>query len=427
MKRKNQWLLFAILLLALINLSPSENSTLIRQNNPRENEPEVLPNQVTVQDRGHIKVAVQLPDNEFVRLQHMTKQFMEDHPVEVELMNMPANEDYHELMRQLELGESPDVLLLDNTWVRNFAVDGYLMPAENYYSGALAGEVLSASLAQNEWNGYVWGVPFDVDPYVWVYNRSRFNSVMGSEFPVTKNEWANLIEKYTQSSEPLPADFLAFDFTDPYASMSLIWQLGGQVKQNSSASPFEQNENIDYAVQQLDKLRSHLINLNEESETSGGIWDKLNQGEIAAALVRYTEVSKNYSSWMKIIFAGPDDVKETMWVSGRSYVVSARSGNKEAAGLWITEMTTQIKQRQWIEVTDHLPVFKNMYYQASRNGLPDDIPVSLINGKKSSIPVGAALPSQMKLFSELSNTFYNGGFSSNQFLSEIYNINEAKN
>ncbi|MNW29427.1 Bacterial extracellular solute-binding protein [compost metagenome] len=427
MKRKNQWLLFAILLLALINLSPSENSTLIRQNNPRENEPEVLPNQVTVQDKGHIKVAVQLPDNEFVRLQHMTKQFMEDHPVEVELMNMPANEDYHELMRQLELGESPDVLLLDNTWVRNFAVDGYLMPAENYYSGALAGEVLSASLVQNEWNGYVWGVPFDVDPYVWVYNRSRFNSMMGSEFPVTKNEWANLIEKYTQSSEPLPADFLAFDFTDPYASMSLIWQLGGQVKQNSSASPFEQNENIDYAVQQLDKLRSHLINLNEESETSGGIWDKLNQGEIAAALVRYTEVSKNYSSWMKIIFAGPDDVKEAMWVSGRSYVVSARSDNKEAAGLWITEMTTQIKQRQWIEMTDHLPVFKNMYYQASRNGLPDDIPVSLINGKKSSIPVGAALPSQMKLFSELSNTFYNGGFSSNQFLSEIYNINKAKN
>lgn len=427
MKRKNQWLLFAILLLALINLSPSENSTLIRQNNPRENEPEVLPNQVTVQDKGHIKVAVQLPDNEFVRLQHMTKQFMEDHPVEVELMNMPANEDYHELMRQLELGESPDVLLLDNTWVRNFAVDGYLMPAENYYSGALAGEVLSASLVQNEWNGYVWGVPFDVDPYVWVYNRSRFNSMMGSEFPVTKNEWANLIEKYTQSSEPLPADFLAFDFTDPYASMSLIWQLGGQVKQNSSASPFEQNENIEYAVQQLDKLRSHLINLNEESETSGDIWDKLNQGEIAAALVRYTEVSKNYSSWMKIIFAGPDDVKETMWVSGRSYVVSARSDNKEAAGLWITEMTTQIKQRQWIEMTDHLPVFKNMYYQASRNGLPDDIPVSLINGKKSSIPVGAALPSQMKLFSELSNTFYNGGFSSNQFLSEIYNINKAKN
>ncbi|MBA9085212.1 ABC-type glycerol-3-phosphate transport system substrate-binding protein [Fontibacillus solani] len=427
MKRKNQWLLFAILLLALINLSPSENSTLIRQNNPRENEPEVLPNQVTVQDRGHIKVAVQLPDNEFVRLQHMTKQFMEDHPVEVELMNMPANEDYHELMRQLELGESPDVLLLDNTWVRNFAVDGYLMPAENYYSGALAGEVLSASLAQNEWNGYVWGVPFDVDPYVWVYNRSRFNSMMGSEFPVTKNEWANLIEKYTQSSEPLPADFLAFDFTDPYASMSLIWQLGGQVELNSSASPFEQNENIDYAVQQLDKLRSHLINLNEESETSGGIWDKLNQGDIAAALVRYTEVSKNYSSWMKIIFAGPDDAKEMMWVSGRSYVVSARSDNKEAAGLWITEMTTQIKQRQWIEVTDHLPVFKNMYYQASRNGLPDDIPISLINGKKSSIPVGAALPSQMKLFSELSNTFYNGGFSSNQFLSEIYNINEAKN
>ncbi|MNE76228.1 hypothetical protein D3C80_1724540 [compost metagenome] len=108
-------------------------------------------------------------------------------------------------------------------------------------------------------------------------------------------------------------------------------------------------------------------------------------------------------------------------------MVSARTGNKDAAGLWITGMATQIKQRQWIEMTDHLPVFKNMYYQASRNGLPNNVPASLIKGKKSSIPVGAALPAQMKLFSELSNTFYNGGYSSSEFLNEIYNISENKN
>ncbi|MNN87906.1 hypothetical protein D3C81_2055220 [compost metagenome] len=78
-------------------------------------------------------------------------------------------------------------------------------------------------------------------------------------------------------------------------------------------------------------------------------------------------------------------------------------------------------------MTDHLPVFKNMYYQASRNGLPNNVPASLIKGKKSSIPVGAALPAQMKLFSELSNTFYNGGYSSSEFLNEIYNISENKN
>lgn len=422
-KRKNQWLLFAILLLALINLSPSENSTLIRQNNPREAEPEVIPNQVDLEETGHIKVGVQLSNDEFVRLQLMTKQFMEEYPVDVELMNMPANEDYYELKRQLEIGESPDVLLLDNTWVRNFAVDGYLMPAENYYSGALTGEVLSASLAQNEWNGYLWGVPFDVDPYVWVYNSSRFKSDTGMELPVIPNDWSQLLEKHTSYGEQLPGELLALDFTDPYALMSLIWQLGGHVEQDGNASLFDKHENLESALQRLDKLRPYLVNMNKSSG-SGDIWAKVNQGDIAAALVRFSEASKNYSSLMEIVFAGSDEMTGTMWIAGRSYVVSARTDNKDAAGMWITEMTTQIKQRQWIEMTDHLPVFKNMYYQAVQMGLPNNIPASLISVKKSSIPVGAELPAQMKLFSELSNTFYNGGYTSNEFLSEIYNISE---
>ncbi|MNN92874.1 hypothetical protein D3C81_2112260 [compost metagenome] len=87
-------------------------------------------------------------------------------------------------------------------------------------------------------------------------------------------------------------------------------------------------------------------------------------------------------------------------------------------------MTSQQKQRQWFEMTDYLPVYKSMYYQASRNGLPNDIPASLINDKKSSIPVGASLPSQMKQFSELSSIFYNNEISSSQFLDDIYKIAE---
>lgn len=423
MKRKNQWLLFAILLLALINLSPSQNSTLIGQNKPKELQTQMQPNQVKVQDLGEITVAVQLTGYDFIQLQQLNQQFMDTHPLKVELVNIPANEDYGHFKQKLNLGESPDVLLLDNTWVRSYAAEGYLLPTDSYYTGSLAGEVLSASLVQNEWNGYVWGVPYDIDPYVWIYNSSLFKSKFGVDFPVTLNEWSTFIEKYKLQGEGIPSNIFAFHFSDPYASLSLLWQLGG-LKLEADQSPFVMTEYIDLAVKQLDSLRPYLINLDHADEviSTNETWGKLNGGEVAAALVRYTEASSNFNSNLRIEFMNREEDIETMWISGRSYVVSARTDNKEAAGLWITEMTSMAKQQQWFEKTDYLPVYKSMYNQNIDNGLPQDIPGSLIEDKKSSIPVGITLPVQMEQFSKISNTFYSGDLSLEMYLSEMNNI-----
>lgn len=421
MKRKNQWLLFAILLLALINLSPSQNLTLIGQNKPKELQPKTLPNETKVQELGEIRVAVQLSGYDFIQLKQMNQQFMDTHPLKVELVNIPANEDYNDLKQQLNIGESPDVLLLDNTWVRNYAADGYLLPTESYYTGSLAGEVLSASLAQNEWNGYVWGVPHDIDPYVWVYNSSLFNSKFGIDFPVTQDEWSVFIEKYRLQGEGIPSQLFAFHFSDPYASLSLLWQLGG-LKLEAEETPFLINED---AVKQLDSLRPHLMNLDFADETVSArneIWNKLNDGEVAAALVRYTEASSNFNSNLSIEFTNAEESTETMWISGRSYAASARTDNKEGAGLWITEMTSMAKQLQWFEKTDYLPVYKSMYGHTTDNGLPEDISDSLIEDKKSSIPVGSSLPAQMEQFSKVSSTFYSGELNLEMYLNEMNHI-----
>ncbi|MOA44447.1 hypothetical protein D3C78_1667290 [compost metagenome] len=85
-------------------------------------------------------------------------------------------------------------------------------------------------------------------------------------------------------------------------------------------------------------------------------------------------------------------------------------------------MTSMAKQQQWFEKTDYLPVYKSMYNQNIDNGLPQDIPGSLIEDKKSSIPVGITLPVQMEQFSKISNTFYSGDLSLEMYLSEMDNI-----
>lgn len=156
-KRRNHWLLFAILLLALINLSPSKNSANISNEDVGNAEMIHPPSPEKVQEEGHLKILVQMDEADFTLLQQMNQSYMNTHPIQVELVNIPPEASYSSTELQLELGESPDVLLLDNVWIRRFAAEGYLLPTENYYFGSLTGEVLSSSLAQNEWNSYVWG------------------------------------------------------------------------------------------------------------------------------------------------------------------------------------------------------------------------------------------------------------------------------
>ncbi|MOA60877.1 hypothetical protein D3C78_1858820 [compost metagenome] len=69
----------------------------------------------------------------------------------------------------------------------------------------------------------------------------------------------------------------------------MLWQLGG-LKLEADQSPFVMTEYIDFAVKQLDSLRPYLINLDHADEviSTNETWGKLNDGEVAAALVRYT-------------------------------------------------------------------------------------------------------------------------------------------
>ncbi|GJM81320.1 hypothetical protein HMSSN139_38160 [Paenibacillus sp. HMSSN-139] len=236
MKRKNHWVLFAILLLALINLSPSEETTLVRPEDRGEAQPVTPPEAQTLQETGHIQVAVQMNESDFHRLEEMNRQFTVSHPVEVDLVNVPVEESYASFQRQLmKLGESPDILLLDNVWIRRFAAEGYLLPTEGYYSGSLSGEVLSASLIPNEWNGYVWGVPLDVDPYVLVYDADKLKLLGLERPPASADDWNALVSAFKkQHSQPY---LLGLDYRDPYAAATLLGK-SGEAGSPAVPSPF---------------------------------------------------------------------------------------------------------------------------------------------------------------------------------------------
>ncbi|GAA0135909.1 hypothetical protein YSY43_27490 [Paenibacillus sp. YSY-4.3] len=419
MKRRNHWVLFAILLLALINLSPSKQSTLIRNEEGIIPEPVSLPSQKEVQEPGHFRVAVQMNEGEFLRLQQLNYEYMNQHGDQIELVNLPSEALYRDLLQQFELGESPDVLLLDNDWIRKFASSGYLLPAERYYSSPLAGEVLSVSLGQNEWNGYLWGVPFDTDPYVFAYNPGLIKELGLDHPPQSADDWEKLLSSFKKQSR-IPS-FLAVDISEPYAVLSLLWQFGGNAEAGNP-STFEMTEGMQQAIRYLEEIRPYLLHYDTEAQPAANVWKRIYDGEVAICLTRASQIKDGQHTRMEAFIPEPGSTGKTMWNYGRSFVVSSKSPNAEAAGAWIEEMTAASRQREWHEITGHLPVLKSLYFDFERNKIPAWVPASLVGSKPDALPVNSLLPEQMEQLGRLTLDFINGQIAPEQFSKEIAQI-----
>lgn len=420
MKRKNHWVLFAILLLALINLSPSEETTLVRPEDRGEAQPVTPPEAQTLQETGHIQVAVQMNESDFRRLEEMNRQFTVSHPVEVDLVNVPVEESYASFQRQLmKLGESPDILLLDNVWIRRFAAEGYLLPTEGYYSGSLSGEVLSASLIPNEWNGYVWGVPLDVDPYVLVYDADKLKLLGLERPPASADDWNALVSAFKkQHSQPY---LLGLDYRDPYAAATLLWQVGGGWKPGGSEPFFALKDNMPLSVQQLELIRFGLL----DSGASGAdAWSKLNGGQLAMMIVPASEAQRHAHPQMKVWMPEVQPNVAAAWIRGRSYAVSSQTDNAEAAGLWISEMTSALNQMRWQETSGHLPVLKTIYYEAAQNELPSWVPASLAAGSGAALPASPSLPGQLEAFAPLTYDYLSGAITAKQYRGRLAELSQ---
>ncbi|MCM3698515.1 extracellular solute-binding protein [Paenibacillus macerans] len=423
MKRKNHWVLFALLLLALINLSPSKETALVRSEDRGDEPPASVPQTEVPQETGHIRVAVQMNESDFRQLEQMNRTFMDSHKVQVELTNVASEEAHASFQNLLKLGESPDVLLLDNAWVRQFAADGYLLPTEIYYSGVLSGEVLSASLVPNEWNGYVWGVPADADPYVYVFSDVVLKDMGMDKPPDSPDAWNALLASGSEKRR-LPQHLLGMDGSDPYASLTLLWQLGGGARENVQASPFTLNGEMRTALKRLEQLRPLLISADSPQAGDQDLWGKLQRGELAMILTKASEAANHRQAGTTAMFPKKQRDRFTTWIAGRSFVVSSHSQNADAAGEWIEAMTSSDSQKQWFEATGHLPVSRAIYDEAVKYKLPDWISSFAAAGAMSAMPAGSGLPAELEEFSRLMEHYLNGKVSAGAFADKLGRIGQ---
>lgn len=298
--------------------------------------------------------------------------------------------------------ETSDLMLLPNEWVLDLAVDGELQPVDSAFDGDALSEQFGAVISQMKWNGYLWGVPRDIDPYVLVWNKNVLASLQSETGQALPSSSLELWESLPQllSDKGMIASWLAIDSEDPLAL--LAW-LGAAAKRGQDELFVRSNEiwNSDAlgrALKLLDEQRAGIADVGDGTD----FWGAFAAGRYASAVVRNSEADQALAELPDAVSSAiriDRSVWDTsfVWPNGTSFVLSSRSNQEEAAKRWLTEMTASGSQLENYENDGLLPVIRSAY------GRLEGVDAALASASASSFPNQMPLAAEPNLPSRFAN------------------------
>jgi ABC-type glycerol-3-phosphate transport system substrate-binding protein len=307
-----------------------------------------------------IKASVAMEAKEFEMFTRLAKHFSELHDgVTIQVENVPAGEAYEKWKKAGQIGEAPDLMLLDNHWVQEFAALGFLQPVGEFFSTDQQNSRISKLMNQVKWNGYIWGVPKDVDPYILAWNKKAASEIKLEQAPETADEllaWNKLLLKpedgrlgvYLNPNDPYAFITLSSSLTSAWLGKDKVWpdEADAQKKLESFLAPQEDAWTG----------KSYPKNYPVPS-AAWSPWEQLSKGQIAA-MITTVSAFKSQSKDGTIAMAsipGSLGSEKPVWLKGRSFTVSSRTPYAKLLMDWIKEMTTPEMEIKFWEDSGMLP------------------------------------------------------------------------
>lgn len=416
-QKKLLWLMsavcFAIVLASMLYNGPSERvKPILGQGGPVD-EPKPAAGDV----KKELKLAVSVPPKEFQLLSQLKDQFEVSHPgVLIRLENIPNETAYVKLKKMAQLGEAPDIMLLDNEWVGEFAALGYLLPVDPMMTADMQSQQMEQAIVQVKWNGYIWAVPKDLDAYVMVYNAKKLTE-MGMDKPPSQAE--ELIALHKQVHKPEEGKYgVYFNMNNGRTFASFARMIGGAYAE-SAAVPVKLNEpnvltafeSFLYTVTDGAKEEAKPLVKSFPSESvSWKPWDMLAQGKAAAYMTTFSDWRQNDSpsfAMSKLPLPGGADAWKGAWLTGSSFAIYARSALSKEAFELIRELVSPAAALRFWSAAGVLPAQSSVYTA----GIKNDPAMKMIAG---SIDMDASLPAfpqrmkQMSVLEEQLASLRNG-------------------
>ncbi|WP_058301855.1 sugar ABC transporter substrate-binding protein [Gorillibacterium timonense] len=316
-----------------------------------------------------LRVSVSLGAEEWESLQALTDEFMRTHNgITVQLENVPAAERYTTWKKAGQFGTGPDLMLLDNGWVQEFAALGFLYPVSEFYTTDKQSQYLPAALDQVKWNGYLWGVPKDIDPYILVWNRSTVEENGWKKAPTTG---AEMIEWNRKLMNPDKGTYgIYFDPRDYMSLLSVFTSFVETLPEDSNPLALADEPNArealqDFLVPQKEEWDAALFTRNFPLKSDKwDPWAMLAEGKLAAMVTTVSEYRRHSSYGVELSslpMPGGGKSRTGSWLKGRSYCLSSHTVNSAAAMEWVKAVTgSEAETREWTD-TGMLPVLLSSY------------------------------------------------------------------
>ena len=331
----------ALLIIALL-LIPSSRSIKWSRNVDEMHHLPSLPiqGQIATEQQVDLFVNVSLMTEEFEQLRLMNEQFMKyTKGINVYLSNdNNKGHVYEQWSEQHALGHTTDIMLLDNSWVRQFAIKGYLKPVDSIVAGDMLADQLQAVLDALRWNGYLWGVPRMLNPNILLWNQSLLHEIGLSEPPKDWKEWLEAASSVqTITDQP----FLAVELDD---FTQLLPLLGKYEADEDNVLHLKMWSNRQY--EQLSDLRQfEAQNLLLQTEEHKEVEQAFLKGQLLAAVLSWNDY-KSFNSSVKEQLVVDEKSIVYPWLNGQSFVISSTTKHDKEAMKWIQAMTDLSHQQQ---------------------------------------------------------------------------------
>ncbi|GLX68243.1 hypothetical protein MU1_25880 [Paenibacillus glycanilyticus] len=301
-----------------------------------------------------IVVTVSMPAEQFAYLEEANERFKAKSPnMQVELSNIESSEEAYSAWKQdLMLGSSSDIMLMDSGWVREFAVMGLLEPVDSVNTANTFSDQPAKLLAPLKWNSYLWGIPYDADPTIMVWNKALLTEQSRNEPPKDWTGFMELANQLTASGSKsllyLPGDF----------SETAAWLDGWSLEDKRGAGYLLLNDESANRLEETASLTIPSTVLNKRL-----LGTEMENQRLLVSVIPWSDYKELSGTEQDKLLIDKSKLRN-LWLGSRSFVVAANSEKAEAAFSWIKEMTTVTEQGNVYERFGKLPA-KNSLYEIS--------------------------------------------------------------
>nr|WP_301539619.1 extracellular solute-binding protein [Paenibacillus sp. NEAU-GSW1] len=358
---------------------------------------------------------------QFERLLAANDRFMAKFPnVRVKLSNIDNTEIAYAVWKeQFQVGEAPDVVLMDSGWVAEFAVGGFLMPIDSLGKAEGISDHSAKLRASLLWNSYLWGVPTDADPSMLVWNKAMLASA-GIDVP--PNDWESyiaLVEHLKQSD----AGTSAVSLYPGEVDQLLVWLDAWTAASNADAAylPAAGDKSRNERLRWLNSIDSQRNIFRLSNRVSLG--SELEKHHLLCAVVRwsdYNALPKEEQNKLLIEKSEPRHI----WLNSRSYVVASSTQSAEQAFAWINEMTSANEQQQGYQLFGRLPADNSLYDSAGSLSLSSSVKppswwLPLMNDEPLNTPPDPNWHERRKNWEELWRQYEIGAIDMESFIERV--------